>query len=108
MEYKLLHKHYDEIVNIISSSLEPHSLADRLYSARLIDESAVEEANETGVGRMVRIERLVSAVRTQVERDPSNYYHFVNLTEDLPEAMNLLKGTSVCVCVCVYDMYMCM
>ena len=101
MEYKALHEHFDEIVNIFSSSLEPHSLADRLYSARLIDDNAVEEASEAGVEKMVRIERLVSAVQTQVEKDPSNYYHFLNLTEDLPEALNLLKGTSVCVCVCV-------
>ena len=57
---------------MFSSSLEPHSLADRLYSARLIDENAVEEASEAGVEKMVRIERLVSAVRTQVEKDPSN------------------------------------
>ena len=80
MEYKLLHKHYDEIVNIISSSLEPHSLADRLYSARLIDESAVEEANETGVGRMVRIERLVSAVAASTITD---YHAYRNYTECL-------------------------
>ena len=80
MEYKALHEHFDKIVDIFSSSLEPHFLADRLYSARLIDENAVEEASEAGIEKMVRIERLVSAVQIQVERGPSNYYHFVNLT----------------------------
>ena len=100
MEYKALHEHFDKIVDIFSSSLEPYLLADKLYTARLIDENAVEEASEAGVEKMVRIERLVSAVQTQVERDPSSYYNFLNLTEDLPEALNLLKGTSVC-CVCV-------
>ena len=45
MEYKALHEHLDKIVDIIfSSSLEPHLLADQLYSARLIDDNAVEEA----------------------------------------------------------------
>ena len=91
MEYKALHKHLDKIVNIFSSSLEPHSLADKLYSARLIDENAVEEASEAGVEKMVRIKRLMCEVQTQVERDPSNYYSFFKLAEDLPEVKNLLE-----------------
>ena len=62
MEYEALHEHFDKIVDIFSSSLEPHSLADKLYSARLIDKNAVEEASEAGVEKIVRIERLVSAV----------------------------------------------
>ena len=84
MEYKALHEHFDKIVDILFSSLlQPHLLADKLYSARLIDDNTVEEASEANVEKMVRIERLVSAVQTQVERDPSNYYHFVNLTVHL-------------------------
>ena len=92
MEYKALHEHLDKIVDIIfSSSLEPHSLADRLYSARLIDDNAVEEASEAGMEKMVRIKRLMSAVQTKVERDPSNYYSFIKLAEDLPEVKNVLE-----------------
>ena len=92
MEYKALHKHLDKIVNtIFSSSLEPHSLADKLYSARLIDESAVEEASEAGVEKIVRIKRLMCEVQTQVERDPSNYYSFVILAFYLPELKKLLE-----------------
>ena len=83
--------HFDKIVDIIySSSLEPHLLADQLYSARLIDDNAMEEASEAGMERVVRIKRLMSAVQTQVERDPSNYYSFVKLAEDLPEVKNVL------------------
>ena len=91
MEYKLLHNHYDKIIDMFTNTMEPHSLADRLYSAQLIDEGIMEEASEAGVEKMIRIERLVSAVQTRVERDPSNFYHFVNLMEDLPEAESLLK-----------------
>ena len=92
MEYKTLHKHLDKIVKtIFSSSLEPHSLADKLYSARLIDESAVEGASEAGVEKIVRIKRLICEVQTQVERDPSNYYSFVILAKDLPELKKLLE-----------------
>ena len=123
MEYKALHEHLDKIVNtIFSSSLEPHLLADRLYSARLIDDNAVEEASEAGIEKIVRIKRLMCEVRTQVERDPSNYYSFVKLAKDLPEVKNLLEQlqgvftvyspcivwvcvyvvcVSVCVCVCL-------
>ena len=107
MEYKALHEHLDKIVSIIfSSSLEPHSLAEHLYSARLIDDNAVEEASEAGMEREVRIKRLMSAVQTQVERDPSNYYSFVKLAEDLPEVEKLLeqlKGVYICVHMCVFD-----
>ena len=71
MWYKALDEDFDKIVDIFSSSLESHSLADRLDSARLIDENAVEEASEAGIEKMVRIEQLVSAVQTQVERDPN-------------------------------------
>ena len=91
MEYKLLHNHYDKIIDIFTNTIEPHLLADRLYSAQLIDEGIMEEVSEAGVERMVRIERLVSAVQTRVEKDPSNFYHFVHLMEDLPEAESLLK-----------------
>ena len=92
MEYKALHEHLDEIVNtIFSSSLEPHSLADKLYSARLIDDNAVEEASEAGIEKIVRIRRLMCEVQAQVEKDPSNYNSFVKLAEDLPEVKNLLE-----------------
>ena len=118
MEYKALHEHLDKIVNtIFSSSLEPHSLADKLYSARLIDESAVEGASEAGVEKIVRIKRLICEVQTQVERDPSNYYSFVILAKDLPELKKLLEQLQgvftvyslriVWVCVYVVCVHMC-
>ena len=91
MEYKAFHKHLDKIVDVFSISLEPHSLADKLYSARLIDDNAVEEASEAGVEKIVRIKRLMCEVQTQVERDPSSYYSFGKLVEDLPEVKNLLE-----------------
>ena len=104
MEYELLHKFYDKIIDIFTNTMEPHSLADKLYSAQLIDGGIMEEASEAGVEKMVRIERLMSAVQTQVERDPRNFYHFVNLMEDLPEAESLLKQLQgvLTVCVCIY------
>ena len=104
MEYKALHEHFDKIVDIFSSSLEPHSLADRLHSARLIDDNAVEEASEAGMERVVRIKRLMSAVQTQVERDPSNYYSFIKLAEDLPEVKNLLEQLQGIYIYCVWFM----
>ena len=68
--------------------------------------SAVEEASEAGIEKIVRIKRLMCEVQTQVERDPSNYYSFVKLVEDLPEVKNLLEQLqgvytvySPCVCV---------
>ena len=108
-EYNLLRENYDKIVSILCQSSDPSSLAERLYSSRLIDKSAMEEASRAGEESAVRFSRLMSDVLAQVENNPRKFDQFVGAMEEWPEAKTLLEQlhvqggwVCVCVCVCVY------
>ena len=99
-EHNILRENCDKIVSTLTELSNPYSLAERLHSAKLIDESAMEEASTAGEASALRIGKLMSAVLAQVENNPRKFDQFVSVMGEWPETKTLLEQLQgVCVCV---------
>ena len=109
-EYRTLQGNLSKIVDSLSATVDPGSLALKLHEVNLVTRSAVDSANIIyGMTPAQRIRPVLTAILSQVELNASKYHDFVVILEEFnPELADVLcryfcKFTYLCVLVCMRE-----
>lgn len=109
-EYRTLQGNLSKIVDSLSATVDPGSLALKLHEVNLVTRSAVDSANIIyGMTPAQRIRPVLTAILSQVELNASKYHDFVAILEEFnPELADVLcryfcKFTYLCVLVCMRE-----
>jgi len=94
-EYKRIQENYDKLSSTLTYHVPPGDLANKLFTAQLIGEELMRQANRDNVDEAVRINNLLAAVLNQIELNCKTFHKFINILEDydqLKELWKLLKS----------------
>jgi len=90
-EYKRIQENYDKLSSTLTHHVPPRDLANKLFTAQLIGENLMQQANRDIVDEAVRINSLLAAVLNQIELNCNTFHKFINILEDYDQLKELLK-----------------
>ena len=91
-EYRAFRKCFAELATA-SGILDPGWLANQLYSRELIGPDIRREAQKPAIAERVKLERLLSAVESQIVRSPATKFRdFLDVLQNEPSLQHLQQG----------------
>ena len=89
--YQRLQDNFETVITTLSPLVRAEDLADKLFSARMINPGLLEEAGVTAVANSKRIRPLIVAVLSQVKTEPEKLTKFVEILQQFEGLEGIVK-----------------
>ena len=107
-EYRTLQENVSKIVDSLSATVDPGSLALKLHEIDLVARSTIDSANIThGMTPAQRIRPVLTAILAQVELNASKYHDFVTVLKHFNPVLTDVLCDYFSKLTHIYNVYKC-